>query len=96
MLPCLKNPHGSQLLCVSTSPKVGWAASAYRKMEGAAPHPGVHKHRFQYDGRPDGHFLEQVVAWNTGSMSGNCEVCDELRKRMCVLLTRGRNDRTGF
>ena len=39
----------------ATSSKVGWAAPAYHKKEGAAQHPGARKHSLQYDWRSDGH-----------------------------------------
>ena len=31
--------------------RVGWVAPAYHEKEGATPHPGMHKHSLQYDGR---------------------------------------------
>ena len=63
--------------------RFGWVVHAYHKKEGASPHPGVCKHSYQYDRRPDGCFVVWVVMWNLGSLSGKgSEVCDELRKRM--------------
>ena len=59
-----------------------WAAPDYHKSEGATPHPGVCKHSLRYDGRPDGGLGEQVGTYNSGSLSGKGEDCEELRKRM--------------
>ena len=63
-----KNPrgsHGRQL-----ARRMGWAAHAYHKEEGAAPHPGAHKHSLQNDGRPDWHFGVQVGTWNLDGGKG--------------------------
>ena len=40
--------------------RLGLAAPAYHKKEGATPHPGTRKHSLQYDGRPDERFGVQV------------------------------------
>ena len=64
---------------------------AYHKNESENLHPGEHKHRFQYDKTPDGHFWVWVGTWNIGSLSGKGEVYEELRKRMtgvCVVCRR--------
>ena len=50
--------------------RFGWAAPAYHKKEGAAPHPGVCKFSLLYDGRPDESFGVWVGTWNIGSLSG--------------------------
>ena len=69
--------------------RLGWAALAYHKQEGATPHPGPRKHCLQNDGKPDERFGVRVGTWNIGSMSGRgTEVCEELRKRrldLCCL-----------
>ena len=63
--------------------RLGWAASACHKTEGAPPHPGASKFSLQYDGRPAGRFGVWVGMRNLGSLSGKGgEVCEELRKRM--------------
>ena len=62
--------------------RLGWAALAYHKQEGATPDPGPCKHCLQNDGKPDKRFGVRVGTWNIGSMSGRgTEVCEELRKR---------------
>ena len=54
-------------------------------MDGATPHPGVSKHRLQYDGRPDVCFGVQLGTWNIGSLSGKGGVvCEELRRMIDV------------
>jgi len=50
--------------------RLGWAALAYPKQEGATPDPGPHKHCLQNDGKPDERFMVRVGTWNIGSMSG--------------------------
>ena len=40
--------------------RLGWAAPAYHKKEGAIPHPGVYMRSLQYDRRPDGRFGVRV------------------------------------
>ena len=50
--------------------RLGWAAPAYHKKEGAIPHPGACKFSLQYDGRPDGRFGVRVWTQNLGSLSG--------------------------
>ena len=46
--------------------RIGWAAPAFHKKEGASTYPGVCKHSLQYDGRPD----ERFGTWNSGSLGG--------------------------
>ena len=50
--------------------RLGWAAPAYHKKEGATPHPGACKFSMQYDGRPDGRLGVRDGMWNLGSLSG--------------------------
>ena len=50
--------------------KLGWAAPAYHKKEGATPHPGACKFNLQYDGRPDECFWVRVGTWNLVSQGG--------------------------
>lgn len=62
--------------------RLGWAALAYHKKEGATPDSGSRKHCLHNDGKPDERFGVRVGTWNVGSMSGRgTEVCEELRKR---------------
>ena len=62
--------------------RLGWAALAYHKKEGATHDPGQRKHCLQNDGKPDERFGVRVGTWNIGSMSGRAkEVCEALRKR---------------
>ena len=62
--------------------RLGWAAYAYHKQEGASPDPGPCKHCLQNDGKPDERFGVRLGPWYIGSMSGRAtEVCEELRKR---------------
>ena len=80
--------------------RLGWAAFAYYKKEGAIQHPEVCKFALQYDRRPDGRFGVQVVMWNLGGLSGNGgEVCEKLRERMidmcCLQEVRWRGQDAG-
>ena len=50
--------------------RLGWAAPAYHKKEGATPHSGSCKYSLQYDRRPDECFGVWVGMWNLGSVSG--------------------------
>ena len=69
--------HGHQ-----RAQRLGWAALACHKQEGATPDPGPRKHCLQNDGKPDERFGVRVGTWNIGSMSGRgTEVCEELRER---------------
>ena len=62
--------------------RLGWAALAYHKQEGANPDPGPRKHCLQNDGKPDEWLGVRVGTWNIRSMSGRgTEVREELRKR---------------
>ena len=76
--------HGLQ-----PSQGLGWPALGYHKQEGATPQPGLRKHCFRNDGKPDERFGVRVGTWIIGSMSGRgTEVCEELRKRrldLCCL-----------
>ena len=57
--------------------RLGWAAPAYRRREGATPHLGACKHSLLYDGS----FVVRV--WNFGSLSEKGEeACEELKERM--------------
>ena len=57
------------------------ARPTYHKKEGATPHPGVYKHGFKHDGRPDGRLGVQIWMWNLGSLGGKgAEACEEQRK----------------
>ena len=59
--------------------RLGWAAPANDKKEGATLQPREGKHSLQHDGR----FEVQVGTWNFGGLSEKLrEVCKELRKRM--------------
>ena len=51
--------------------RLGLAAPAYHKMEGATMHSGTCKHILQYDRRPDELFGLLVWMWNLGILSGN-------------------------
>ena len=63
--------------------RLGWAAPANHRKEGATPHPGACKFSLQYDRRPDEGLGVRVWTWNFGSLSGKVgEACEELRKRM--------------
>ena len=62
---------------------LGWAVPAYRKKEGATPHPGARKFSLLYDRWPDGRFEVRVGTCNLGSLSRKTgEICEELWKRM--------------
>ena len=74
--------------------RLGWAALAYHKQEGATPDPGPRKHCLQNDGKPDERFGVRVGTWNIGSMSGRgTEVCEE-EEDGCVLSARSKVERT--
>ena len=63
--------------------RLGLAAPAYHKKEGATQHPLACKFSLQYDGRPDEHFAVRIGMWNLGKLSGKGgEVCKEMRKRI--------------
>ena len=75
--------------------RLGWAAPAYHKKDGATPHPGSRRHGLLYDGKPDERFGVRLGSWNVGSLRGRgVEVCEELRKRRvdvcCVQEVRWR------
>ena len=76
--------HGHQ-----PAQRLGRAALAYPRQEGATPDPGPRKHCLQNDWKPDEQFGVRMGTWNIGSKSGRgTEVCGELRKRrmdMCCL-----------
>ena len=63
--------------------RLGWAAPAYHKKEGANNRPSQRKHRLLHNGKkPDKWFGERFGTWNVGSMRGRgAEICEELRKR---------------
>ena len=44
--------------------RLGWAALAYHKQEGANPDPGPRKHCLQNDGKPDEWLGVRVGTWN--------------------------------
>ena len=74
--------------------RLGWAALAYHKQEGATPHPGPRKHCLQNDGKPDERFGVRLGTWNIGSMSGRgTEMCEE-EEDGCVLSARSKVERT--
>ena len=61
--------------------RLGWAAPANHKMEGATEHPGVYKHTLQYDGSDVWRLGVWVGTWNLGNLSGKGEyMCEELRE----------------
>nr|XP_006813171.1 PREDICTED: uncharacterized protein LOC102806937 [Saccoglossus kowalevskii] len=70
--------HGHQ-----PAQRLGWAAPAYQKKDGANNHPGPRRRRLHHDGvKPDRRFRVRVGSWNVGSMRGKgVEICEELRNR---------------
>ena len=69
--------------------RLGLAAPAYHKNEGATPHPGACKFSLQNDGKPDGRSGVRAETWNLGSLSGKGGiVCEELRNASCFLEVR--------
>lgn len=87
------NKHGHQ-----PARRLGWAAPAYQKKDGANNHPGPRRRRLLYDGeKPDKRFGVRVGSWNVGSLRGKgVEICEELRKRRvdvcCVQEVRWRGE----
>ena len=55
------------------------------KKEDAIPHPGTQRNRLEWE--PNWHFGVLVGTWNTDNLSGNGDVCEELRKMANVSAT---------
>ena len=84
----VKHPAPKILLAVNycglqLAQRLGLAAHAYLKKEGATLHPRVCKYSLQYGERPNGRLGVRVGTWNLGGQGGKGgEVCEELIKRM--------------
>ena len=53
--------------------RLGWAAPAYQKKEGATPHPGMCKLSLQHDRWSDERLWVRVRMWKLGSLRGKRE-----------------------
>ena len=100
IISCSKKPSMMATTKYGHQPaqRLGWAAPAYHKKDGANNHSGPRRHYLHYDGlKPDTRFGVRVGSLNVGSMRGKgVEICEELRKRRvdvcCVQEVRWRGE----